>query len=126
MALLRNRAADLVDVAMDLTVVPGFSAIGFHVRKRMFGWQPPWLEGRSVMVTGANSGLGEAAAFDLVRCGAEVHMVCRNREKGERARDSIAVRTGVAPTLHICDLADLDSIREFAADFLESEEVSTS
>lgn len=122
MALLRGKAADAIDAAMDFTVVPGFSAIGFHVRRRMFGWQPPWLEGRSVMVTGANSGLGEAAAFDLVRCGAEVHMVCRNEEKGLAARDSIAARTGVEPTLHICDLADLDSIREFTARFLESEE----
>ena len=121
-AWIKGRAADAIDVAMDLAVVPGFSAIGFNVRRRLFSWQPAWLEGRSVMVTGANSGLGEAAALDLVRCGAEVHMVCRNREKGERARDSIAASTGVEPTLHICDLSDLDSIREFTTAFLESEE----
>lgn len=121
MAWIKGRGAEAIDVAMDLAVVPGFSAIGFNVRKRLFSWQPPWLEGRSVMVTGANSGLGEAAAFDLVRCGADVHMVCRNREKGERARDSIALRTGVEPALHICDLSDLGSVREFASAFLESE-----
>jgi dehydrogenase/reductase SDR family protein 12 len=106
---------------MDLAVVPGFSAIGFHVRRRLFRWQPPWLEGRAVMVTGANSGLGEAAARDLVRCGAEVHMVCRNRERGEQAREAIAAGTGTRPALHISDLSDLDSIRTFAKEFLESE-----
>jgi dehydrogenase/reductase SDR family member 12 len=122
MALLKGPIARAVDVAMDLAIVPGFSAIGFRIRKRMFDWQPPWLEGRTVMVTGANSGLGKAAALDLVRCGAEVHMVCRNREKGEAARDEIAALTGAEPTLHICDISDLDAVRAFAAEFVASEE----
>lgn len=122
MALLNGRAADAVDVAMDLAVVPGFSAIGYRIRRRMFRWQPPWLEGRAVMVTGANSGLGKAAALDLARCGAEVHMVCRNREKGEAARREIAALAGAEPTLQVCDLSDLDAVRSFAAEFIAAEE----
>ena len=118
--MIRGKAATTLDKAMDLTVVPGFSAIGSGLRKRMFGWRPPRVEGRSVMVTGANAGLGKAACLDLVRGGAVVHMVCRNREKGEQAQAEIKAETGVEPELHICDLSDLDSVRDFAAGFIES------
>ncbi|MBK5111755.1 MAG: SDR family NAD(P)-dependent oxidoreductase [Thermoleophilia bacterium] len=105
---------------MDLTVVPGFSTIGYGLRRRMFGWQAPDVAGRSVMVTGANAGLGKATCLELARCGAEVHMVCRSREKGRAALAEISSETGAAPQLHICDLSDLDSVREFATGFLES------
>lgn len=120
--MLKGRIAGLVDQGMDLAVVPGFSAIGYRARKRMFSWQPLWLEGRTVMVTGANSGLGKAAALDLVRSGAEVHMVCRDRGRGEAAREEIAGRAGSEPSLHICDLSDQESIRGFTAEFLDAGE----
>lgn len=122
MAILRGKLAELTDVGMDLAVVPGFSAIGFKARKRMFSWQPVWLEGRVVMVTGANSGLGKAASLMLARSGAEVHMVCRDRAKGEAARDEVAAQSGAEPALHICDLSNLDSVRQFAAEFVEAGE----
>lgn len=79
-ALIKGQAANLVDTALDLTVVPGFSAIGYRARKRIFGWQADRLEGRSVMVTGANAGIGRAISLELSRRGATVHMVCRNPE----------------------------------------------
>ena len=100
---------------MDLAVVPGFSAIGYRTRKRLFSWQPAEVEGKSVMVTGTTSGLGEAACLDLAALGATVHMVCRNREKGEAVGEEIRNETGVEAHLHICDLSDLDSVRAFAA-----------
>ena len=118
--MIRGKAATALDRAMDLTVVPGFSAIGSGLRKRMFEWRPPRVDGRSVMVTGANAGLGKAACLDLARGGARVHMVCRNREKGEQAQAEIKLETGVEPELHICDLSDLDSVRSFADEFIDS------
>ena len=114
MALVKGRAADLVDSALDLSIVPGFSAIGYRARKRIFGWEADRLEGRSVMVTGANAGIGKAISLELCRRGAKVHMVCRNPEKGEAAREEIALESGVEPELHICDLSSLASVREFA------------
>ena len=41
------------------------------------------------LVTGANSGIGKVAAKALAAGGATVIMVCRNRDKGEAARDEI-------------------------------------
>lgn len=122
MAMVKGRAADLVDSALDLTVVPGFSAIGYRARKRIFGWEADRLEGRSVMVTGANAGIGKAISLELCRRGARVHMVCRNPEKGEAAREQIALESGVEPELHICDVSSLASVREFATAFVAGEE----
>lgn len=127
-ARARDGAARVVDKAMDLTVVPGFSNIGYGLRRRMYDWEAPRFRGRSVMVTGANAGLGKATSLGLARGGATVHMVCRNREKGEKAqaeimgeiRTGIEAGSGVEPELHICDLSDLDSVRNFAAGFLGS------
>lgn len=122
---MKGRAAGIADTAMDLLVVPGFSKIGYEARRRMYGWKKPDLTGRNVMVTGASGGLGLAASIDLARCGAKVHMVCRNPEKGDQARAKVNVEGEVAgterePVLHLCDLSLVSDIRRFAADFLAS------
>ena len=111
----------LLDDAMDWTVLPGFSKIGHGVREWLLPRAPITLAGRSVMVTGANSGIGEAACVEFARRGATVHMLVRNRERGEQARSRIAAESASdAIELHICDLASLASIREFATGFLAS------
>ncbi|MDO9497751.1 MAG: oxidoreductase [Nocardioides sp.] len=77
----------------------------------------PWTEvprqdGRRFVVTGANSGIGFEAAKALAARGAEVVLAVRNRAKGEAAaaqmRGSVEVRA--------LDVADLSSVRAFAAD----------
>lgn len=114
-------ASGTLDRVMDLTVVPGFSRIGYEARRRMFGWKMPDLTGRRVMVTGASGGLGKAASIDLARCGAKVYMVCRSEEKGREAvREVEAAAPGSEPELHLCDVSLLSSVREFADAFLES------
>ena len=70
----------------------------------------PDLSGRTVVVTGASSGIGAITAREMARAGAHVVLAVRDIAKGERvARDfagSYEVRR--------LDLADLDSVREFA------------
>lgn len=70
----------------------------------------PTLDGRSFVVTGANSGLGLVAARALASAGARVVLGVRDAAKGEAAAASIAGETEVRRL----DLADLASVREFA------------
>ena len=73
------------------------------------------LTGRSFLVTGANSGIGRGAAAALVEHGAEVTLACRDLGKGKAARDEIAGRGKGPVHLEALDLADLASVRAFAA-----------
>ena len=47
------------------------------------------LSGKVVIITGANSGIGKCAAVGLAKKGAEIHMVCRNMERANAAKDDI-------------------------------------
>jgi NAD(P)-dependent dehydrogenase (short-subunit alcohol dehydrogenase family) len=71
----------------------------------------PDQTGRTVVVTGANSGLGAVTATELARAGAHVVVACRDTAKGERAAAAMPGSTEVRRL----DLADLASVREFAA-----------
>ena len=106
--------AGVVDRVLDLTVAPGFSAVGYEFRRRAFAWEPPEVAGRTVMVTGANAGLGRAAAEELAGLGARVVMVCRDPGRGEEARRSVAAIAELEPELMIADLSSLESVRDLA------------
>jgi NAD(P)-dependent dehydrogenase (short-subunit alcohol dehydrogenase family) len=71
----------------------------------------PGLTGRSVIVTGANSGIGRAAARALAGAGARVVLAVRDTDKGQAAAATMPGRTEVRRL----DLANLASVREFAA-----------
>lgn len=73
------------------------------------------LSGRTVVVTGANSGLGEATARELARAGARVILACRDTGKG----DTAAAKMVGDVEVRRLDLADLTSVREFAGDVAE-------
>jgi NAD(P)-dependent dehydrogenase (short-subunit alcohol dehydrogenase family) len=81
-------------------------------------WTPdqiPDQHGRTAIVTGANSGIGLAAARELARAGAHVIMACRDTAKGERAAQSIREQVPDAELdVAALDLASLDSVRQFA------------
>src|SRR3979490_2052809 len=71
----------------------------------------PDMTGRSVIVTGGNSGIGRAAASALDRAGARVVLAARDTDKGQPAAATMPGDTEVRRL----DLASLASIREFAA-----------
>lgn len=72
----------------------------------------PSFAGRTVIVTGANSGLGLVTARELAAAGASVTLACRNTGKGA---DAAAQMSGDV-TVRQLDLQNLESIRSFAAD----------
>ena len=77
--------------------------------------QMPSQAGRTAVVTGANSGLGLAAARALAAAGAQVVLACRNTEKGEEAAKAIRSRApGASVVVEPLDLASLDSVRACA------------
>jgi NAD(P)-dependent dehydrogenase (short-subunit alcohol dehydrogenase family) len=71
----------------------------------------PSLDGKTFVVTGANSGLGFAAARALTGAGAHVVLAVRDTARGERAAATLSGSREVRQL----DLADLASIREFAS-----------
>jgi len=113
----------LIDTALDRSVVLGYTRPGLWLRRALPGWpaDPPRMDGRTVLVTGAASGLGAAATVGFARLGATVHALARSPERAEQA--AAAARKGcpagdVRPA--VCDLAERSSIRAFLAGFAES------
>src|ERR1700730_7830139 len=70
----------------------------------------PSFAGRTAIVTGANSGLGEVTARELARVGAHVILAVRNTEKGKTTAQQM---TGDVEVRRL-DLQDLSSVRQFA------------
>ena len=77
------------------------------------------MQGKIVIVTGANAGIGKATAAKLADKGATVVLACRSKERGESALGELSCVNGRCFALMHLDLADLDSIRAFAAAFAE-------
>ncbi|XP_068605422.1 dehydrogenase/reductase SDR family member 12-like [Brachionichthys hirsutus] len=74
--------------------------------------------GKSFMITGANSGIGRAAAMAIAKKGGTVHMVCRNKEKAEEAREDIISESGNTEIyIHIVDMSETRKVLEFATAF---------
>lgn len=76
-------------------------------------------KGSVVLVTGANSGIGKAAAAGLASLGANVVMLCRDCGRGEKALYDIRSQSGGSVELMLCDLSSLKSVNSFCDEFLQ-------
>jgi len=80
------------------------------------------MQGKTVLITGGNAGVGKETAVGLASMGANVVITSRDPGKGERAAAEIRERTGKAVTVLPLDLASFASIRRLAAEVLERHE----
>ncbi|XP_022101356.1 retinol dehydrogenase 13-like [Acanthaster planci] len=80
------------------------------------------IEGKTVIITGANSGIGKETAKDLARRGGRIILACRNEVKAEKAQREIVGETGNQDVVvRKLDLASLKSIKEFAQKIISEE-----
>lgn len=81
------------------------------------------LDGKTVMITGANTGIGKETALDMAGRGARVILACRDKARASQAADEIRQRSGNGNVVvKIMDLASLQSVRDLAKDIQETEE----
>lgn len=109
---------------MDATVVPGFSRIGYEVRRRRPDWVPLSsfdLTGRVVVITGVTSGIGAAAAQQLRALGANLVVVGRDRGRTEAAATALRAQpAGGQVDVEVADIADLGQVRATTARILSA------
>jgi NAD(P)-dependent dehydrogenase (short-subunit alcohol dehydrogenase family) len=110
---------------LDPTVALPFSGVGFRLHSVTF--DPDDLDvdlaGRRCLVTGANSGIGFESSLALADLGADVVMLCRSAERGEKAAKQIRQQTGSKRvSVETCDVSSRRSVRT-AATRLGSEPV---
>jgi NAD(P)-dependent dehydrogenase (short-subunit alcohol dehydrogenase family) len=81
------------------------------------------LDGRTFLITGANTGIGKETARVLAGRGARLYLACRSEQNGRQAIDEIARQTG-NHDLHFLslDLGDLASVTQCAQEFLATDE----
>ena len=111
---------------MKLSLLILFVAIVYYFTRSFFGGcvctSKVSLEGRTVVITGANAGIGRETALDLAMRGARVIMACRNLQKAQTTAKEIAEKSHNSNIVvkHL-DLASLKSVRDFAEDMNKNE-----
>jgi len=79
------------------------------------------LAGKVIAITGANIGIGRAAAFALAEQGARLRLLCRSIEKATPVAEALREKTRDVEVI-ACDLASFASVRAAAADLLARDE----
>ena len=117
-----NRWAEGVDAALEASIVGSFTRVGLAVRQRLGGWSDlAGLDraGRVIVISGATSGLGRAAAGAWAAMGATVVLVARNADKAAATCAELrAASPSARVDFHVADTADLGAIRRVAAALL--------
>ncbi len=107
-----------LDTVIEAPIFTSFTRIGYHARRRLDDWtslDSYDLTDRVVVLTGATSGLGLAAARQLARCGATIVLVGRNAKKNQAVVDMLIAETGNHGLSQVAaDMGDHDQVRALA------------
>ena len=111
--------SNLIDFMADHTIFPGmvmFSRFGYALGKRFWANDNEILYGKRVVITGATSGIGRAAAMKLAEKKADVTLIARNKEKAIKVQQEIIRQTGnPCVDFLLADLGVMADIRRVAA-----------
>ncbi len=114
----RCTPTDLADAAIELPIITSFSRIGPALRRRLDDWRPLDsydLSAKTVLVTGATSGLGRHTALRLAGLGARVILNGRSASKTEQVRDELTSASGRGRfEIAIADIGELDQVTRLA------------
>ncbi|KAI1895146.1 hypothetical protein AGOR_G00103300 [Albula goreensis] len=90
----------------------------------MLHYPSDMMRGKTVIITGANSGIGKATALELVKLQARVIMACRDQQRAEDAAQEIRVEAGSDQgeiVIKRLDLASLQSVHSFCEEIIKEE-----
>ncbi len=100
------------DAVLEASIVGSFTRIGFDVRSRSERWdEPRRLDGRTVVVTGASSGIGRAIALGLGKLGAELWITGRSEQRLAETARSVESAGGKA-RLVVADLVVASQVED--------------
>ena len=116
--------SSLADAVLEAPILTSFTRIGYEARRRLEDWtslDDYDMTGRVIVVTGATSGLGRAAATQLARCGATLVLVGRSKltgaveaERQKLAPEGFLIRTAGSRVMIVGEIAPDDDVKELA------------
>lgn len=116
-------AEDLLETLMERTLLPGFSRMGHVVRRRRYQWSSLGeldLHGRVVVLSGATSGIGQAAAELFARNGAKLVLLTRDGNRTVHLIKRLRRESGNDDIHHVlADLTDRQQVEKAAAALAE-------
>lgn len=103
-----------------------FTLQGYNRASKNFQTLPESIpSSTNVLITGSNSGIGLAAATQLAKRGATIHLACRNLERANIAKDEILEQIPQAVVhVHLLDISKLGTIKDFTTKLLEEHQIN--
>ncbi len=118
-----NATSDRWDGLLETSVVGSFTSLGYKIRSR--GWDAipaDALSDRTVLITGATSGIGTIVAREAAALGARLRIVARNVDKVRSLRDELVAATGNEDIgYYIADLSLMSDVARVSDEILEGE-----
>ena len=116
-------SANLLDAVIEAPIVSSFSRVGYDLRRRSEGWSDLAsydLTGKVVVITGATSGIGLAAAHICAKAGATLVITGRRSEKNQGVVRELIETSGNDKVSEVAaDMGELSEVRAFAQQILD-------